>query len=157
MATGESGEVLIDGEVAGFIGLVDVKVLDYYELRQDRRIAAGVVSFDILLNLTGGTRKYQPVAKFPAATRDLSMIVDEQVTWQQLAETVSSVDQPMRVALEYITTYCGKQIPSGRKSVSFTLTYQSPTTTLRSEDDDQQITEVVSALKEQFSAELRMQ
>ena len=95
------------------------------------------------------------MARFPAVRRDLSVIVDEEVTWQLLAEAIGRVDQPDRVGLDYASTYRGEQIATGRKSVTLTLTYRSPEGTLRSEDVDQNVAEVIAALTEAFVAELR--
>lgn len=74
---------------------------------------------------------------------------------RELAEAVADVDQPLRVGLDYVTTYVGEQIPAGKKSVTLELTYRSDEGTLRSEQVDQQVAELVSVLKEKFSAELR--
>ena len=98
---------------------------------------------------------YQSLPRFPAMRRDLSLIVDEAVTWKQLAETIESVDQPMRVDLAYVTVYRGKPLAKGKKSVTATLTYRSPDGTLRSEQVDQQIDAVIGAAKKALAAELR--
>jgi phenylalanyl-tRNA synthetase beta chain len=57
--------------------------------------------------------------------------------------------------LDYLTTYRGKPVPDGRKSVTVTLTYRWGDGTLRSEQVDQQVAEVVEAAKEKLSARLR--
>ena len=95
------------------------------------------------------------MAKFPAVHRDLSVVVDEKITWRQLAESIAEVEQPTRVDLGYVTTYRGRQISPGRKSVTLTLTYRSGDRTLKSEQVDQQVAEVVTVLKKKFAAELR--
>ena len=150
-----AADLLLDGETVGVIGMVSPKVLDHYGLSPERPIAAASVRFDALLARAGKVRTYQAVARFPAVQRDLSLVVDEAVTWQHLAEAVAALDQPLRVGLDYVTIYRGKQIPSGRKSVTMTLTYRSDAGTLRSEEADRQVAEVVAAMKEQFADELR--
>jgi len=59
------------------------------------------------------------------------------------------------VAVDYVTTYRGKPVPAGRKSVTVTLTYRAADQTLRNEQVDQQVTEVVEALRKGLAAELR--
>ncbi|GAF88044.1 unnamed protein product, partial [marine sediment metagenome] len=93
--------------------------------------------------------------RFPAVTRDLSLIVDEKVKWSHLADAIAAVEQPMRVAVEYVTTFRGGPIPAGKKSVTVTLVYRSAEGTLRSEEVDTQVAVVVAALAKEFSAELR--
>ena len=148
-------ELLLDGEPAGRIGIVSDKALDQYGLNAERPIAAAAIRFDVILARAGRVRTYEPVAKFPAVRRDLSVVVDEAVTWRQLLDAIDGTPQPQRVSIAYITTYRGKQIGGDRKSVSFTVTYRDPAATLRSEQVDEQVADIISALKENFSAELR--
>ncbi len=154
-AEGAAAEVFIDDQRAGTIGLIADNVLDYYGLNPDRPIAAASVRFDALGERAGRPRIYQAMAKFPAVHRDLSVVVDEKITWRQLAESIAEVEQPTRVDLGYVTTYRGRQISPGRKSVTLTLTYRSGDRTLKSEQVDQQVAEVVTVLKKKFAAELR--
>jgi len=99
---------------------------------------------------------YQSLPRFPAVRRDLSLIVDETVTWQQLADLIGSVDQPLRVGMDYVTTYRGKPVAKGRKSVTLTLTYRSDDDTLRSEQVDELVEAVVMSAKQALDAELRV-
>ncbi len=148
-----AAEVYVNGERLGVLGAITPAVLDHYGL--EKPIAAAAVNFNMLAKLGGAVRRYQPVPRFPAIRRDLSVIVDESVTWRQLSEAIAAVAQPMRVALDYVTTYRGKPIPDGRKSVTATLTYRWNEGTLRSEQVDEQVSQVVAALKQSLGAELR--
>ena len=150
---GGAAEVLLDGKRIGTLGQVAAEVLDRYGL--ERPIAAAQVRFEALRRAAAAVRKYQTVPKFPPVRRDLSLIVDEAVTWEQLGGAIAAVDQPLRAAVDYITTFRGKPIPSGRKSVTVRLTYRSDAGTLRSEQVDQQVEQVVSRMKEKLSAKLR--
>ena len=68
---------------------------------------------------------------------------------------IDSADQPLRTGVEYVTTYRGKPIAAGRKSVTLELTYHRLDATLRSEEVDEQVGQLVEALAEKYSAELR--
>ena len=150
---GAAAEVRFDGQSVGRLGMVAPDVLDFYGL--EKPVAAATVRFDALLDRAGIDRKYQPLAKFPAVRRDLSVIVDESVAWRQIAETIDSVPQPLRESLEYVTTYRGKPIEPGKKSVTVTLTYRKSDGTLRSEEVDEQVSLVLAALEKKLSASLR--
>ncbi len=153
MARGLAGRIMLDGEPAGIIGRVAADVLEAFDL--EREIAAATINFEALLAASQQQRPYQPVPRFPAVKRDLSLIVDEKVKWSQLVDAIAAVEQPMRVAVEYVTTFRGKPIPSGRKSVTVTVVYRSAEGTLRSQEVDEQVDEVVAALAKGLSAELR--
>jgi phenylalanyl-tRNA synthetase beta chain len=152
-APGMAAEIRIDGEPRGVMGLIGPDVADYYDL--DRPIAAARVPLDALQSRAKLTRTAVDLPKFPPVRRDLSVIVDEAVTWGELAGVVRSVDQPLRVDEQYVTTYRGKQIGGGRKSITVTLEYRSPRGTLRGEEVDAQVEQVVAALKSKLSADLR--
>ena len=145
--------VRIDGANAGVIGRISRQVQDYYSLERD--VHAATIRFDALLSHAGNTRRYRSVPKFPPARRDLSLIVDDAVTWRHIADVVAGVDQPMRVAFDYVTTYRGKPVPTGRKSVTLRLVYRSDTQTLRNEEVDGQVQDIVSAMTKDLAAELR--
>jgi phenylalanyl-tRNA synthetase beta chain len=153
LADGTAAEILLNGKTIGSLGMISTKVKDYYGL--ERQYAAASLEFSPLLALAGAVRTYQPIPKFPAIRRDLSLVVDENVTWRQLTQAIRQLAQPMLAGWEYVTTYRGKQITQGRKSVTITLTYQSPDGTLRKEQVDEQIEQLVQAMKGQFKAELR--
>ncbi len=153
MTEAAGGQVVLDGARVGVIGMVGSAVLDYYGLTNP--LAAAAVRFDALLSVAQQTKVFQPIPKFPPVRRDLSLIVAEDVTWKRLADAIAAVPQPMRVAVDYVTTYRGKPVADGCKSVTVTLTYRSNTGTLRSEGVDQQVAEVVQALRKRLSAQLR--
>ncbi len=148
-----SAEVLLDGEAIGHIGIVAENVRDHYAL--EHAPAAATVRFDALDRHAGAKRAYRPVPRFPAVRRDLSLIVDDEVTWSRLIEVIAAVDQPMRVGVDYVTTYRGKPIAEGRKSITVTLTYRWDQGTLRSEQVDEQVDAVLSATAEKLGAEVR--
>jgi phenylalanyl-tRNA synthetase beta chain len=148
-----SAVVRVDGVNAGVIGRISRQVQDHYSLERD--LHAATIRFDALLSHAGNTKRYRPLPKFPPARRDLSLIVDDAVTWRQIADAVTAVDQPMRVALDYVATYRGKPVPAGRKSVTLRLVYRSDAQTLRSEEVDGQVQDIVLAMTKNFAAELR--
>ena len=145
--------ILLDGKEIGVAGMVAQSVRDYYGLEKD--LVAARLHFEPLLERAGKVRTYRPIPRLPAVRRDLSLIVDEPVTWQQLADVVASVPQPLRTGLQYVTTYRGKPVPAGRKSVTVTLVYRSTEGTLRSEQVDEQVRQIVDAAAARLSAQLR--
>jgi phenylalanyl-tRNA synthetase beta chain len=152
-APGRAAEIFLDGEPFGAIGMIDAAVLNHYGL--DKPLAAAALRYDAASDRANLTRHYAPIPRFPAVQRDLSFIVAEDVAWRQIAGTIREVAQALRAAVDYVTTYRGKPIADGRKSVTVTLTYRSAEGTLRSEVVDEQVAQVVAAVKAKLAAELR--
>jgi phenylalanyl-tRNA synthetase beta chain len=153
LAPGRAATVLLDGKAIGSIGQISDPILHHYGL--ERPIAAAAVRFQPLIDAAQLIRIYEPLPRLPAVRRDLSIIVDEPVTWQQLSEAIAGIDQPLRQSLAYVTTYRGKPVPSGRKSVTVALEYRAADRTLRREEVDSQVEEIIAAMRKDFSAELR--
>ncbi len=151
--SGAAGEILLDGAVVGVIGQIASKVLDAYGI--ERPVAAAEVRFEALLAGADAPRTYTPVPKFPPVVRDLSVLVDEDVTWHRLESELLAVEQPLRVSMDYVTTFRGKPISEGRKSVTVRLTYRSPGGTLRGEQVDLEIEQILTHLRKTLNAELR--
>ncbi len=152
-AEGAACDVKLGDEVIGAMGVISPKVQDYYGL--EKAVAAAAIRFDAILARAGKVKTYSAISKFPAIQRDLSVIVDETVTWQQIVETISLVDQPLRESVQYVTTYRGKPIAAGRKSVTLNLVYRSGEGTLRGEQVDEAVAQILKTLGEKHAAEIR--
>jgi phenylalanyl-tRNA synthetase beta chain len=152
-AAGASAEVRLNGQVVGVMGMVDQAALDYYGLEKPH--AAATLRFDALLRAGDAPKVFQALPKFPPIRRDLSVVVDENVAWRQIADAVLAVPEPTREALDYVGTYRGKQVPAGKKSVTLTLTYRSPAETLRHEQVDGMVAAVLAELGKTLGATLR--
>lgn len=148
-----SANILLNGEIVGVLGPASTKTLNHFGIEQ--AVMMATVNVDALISAGGDVRRYTHVPRFPAIRRDISVIVDESTTWKQLADAIDAVPQPMRVGVDYVTTYRGKPIPPGAKSVTATLTYRSPDGTLRGEQVDEQVACVLDALKTSLDADLR--
>jgi len=148
-----SAEILLDGQPAGALGQISAEALKHYAL--ERPIAAAAMRLDVLQDRASLKRTYRPVGRFPAVRRDLSLIVDDATTWARLRGVLDGVDQPLRTDVQYVTTYRGRPIPEGKKSVTMTLVYQSQTATLRSEQVDAEMAAVTEAFAAAMAAEVR--
>jgi phenylalanyl-tRNA synthetase beta chain len=153
LAEGVSAEITLDGQPVGVIGRIGPQVQDYFDL--EKPIAAATLRFDALAERANLTRTARPLSKFPPVRRDLSLILDESVTWGELAEAFSRVAQPLRTGQRYVTTYRGKPIPKDKKSVTVSLEYRSDETTLTSEQVDGLVAELFETLKKTFDVKLR--
>ncbi len=149
----DSAWVTLEGRTVGSLGTISRNVQDRYGL--ERPTATARISFDALCEAATLTRRYRPIPRFPSVRRDLSLVVDEATPWSRIAEAIGAVDQPLRAGFEYVTTYRGNPIDPDKKSVTVTLEYRSGESTLRSEEVDEQVGEVVSALTERLGAHLR--
>jgi phenylalanyl-tRNA synthetase beta chain len=100
-------------------------------------------------------KQLHPLPKFPPVRRDLSLVVDESMAFERIESLVREVKPELLESLEYVTTYRGKQIDKGKKSVTIALVFRSPTETLTGEAVEASVQRVVDAATRQLSATLR--
>ena len=107
------------------------------------------------MSLTGGAIKVKPIPRFPAIQRDLSIIVDEEISWSDIIKAVESKACTELEDIKFVGIYRGKGIPSGRKSVTFTLRFRDEDGTLTHDTVDGFESDIVRSLTESTKAELR--
>lgn len=145
------------GRDAGHIGTVGPGPAEdiWKHFGLEKPLAVATLDFRILLDGAQLIRTASTLPKFPPIRRDLSLIVAEPLTWSELLGALREIDQPLRVGEEYVTTYRGKPIPRGKKSVTVALEYRSDTGTLTHEEVDARVKELLDHLAEKLQAELR--
>ncbi|MDD4891936.1 MAG: phenylalanine--tRNA ligase subunit beta [Phycisphaerae bacterium] len=151
---GQGAEVLVNGQVVGLVGRVADAVRAQFELHQEVTVAE--VDVEPLLALASRQHEYCPLARFPAIDRDLSILVDEPVTWQQVQQTIREAAPAELESIEFADLFRGgKQFPPGKKSFTFTLRYRLAEGTLTNEQANAFAEQSVKALSAKLGAALR--
>jgi phenylalanyl-tRNA synthetase beta chain len=137
--------VTADGKQIGVMGELHPAVKEHFELTQP--VFLFEINIPALLPLMKD-KVYRPIPKFPATVRDIALVVDSGVTHQQILETMKGFSLVTDVAL--FDVYSGGQIPAGKKSMAYRLTFQSPDKTLT----DQQVNGVQTAILKKLTTGL---
>ncbi|MEA2710618.1 MAG: phenylalanyl-tRNA synthetase beta chain [Phycisphaerales bacterium] len=152
-AAGACGRIEWGGQRLGYLGRVDPKVAEKLSLRSVP--AAAELDLPVLIANTQHVPQLRALPRFPAVRRDLSLVVPESLAYDALETLIRGLNLPSLEAVEYITTYRGKPLEKGTKSLTTTLVFRSPTATLTSEQVEGAVQQVVRAAQEQLSATLR--
>jgi phenylalanyl-tRNA synthetase beta chain len=99
--------------------------------------------------------RFHNLPQFPAARRDLSLIVEQGVPYERIEQTIFDLNLPDLEEIEFVTTYRGKPLDADKKSVTITLVFRSPATTLTSEQIEERVAKAVNAAREKLGATLR--
>lgn len=152
-APGRGAEVLLNGEVIGLAGEPNESVRAMFELHQ----AVTVAEIDVapLLALAGRQRRCSPLSRFPAIERDVSILVDDSVTWRQIEQAIRSAGAAELESVEFVDLFRGKQLGEGKKSITLSLRYRSFDGTLTGEQANGFAASAVSAMSAQVGAVLR--
>ncbi len=105
--------------------------------------------------LRGATPVYSPLPRFPATTRDLSVVCAEEVTVGALADCIRANGGTYLEDTRYVGVYRGLPIPPGQKSVTFALTLRAQDQTLTVEHADETMQGILAALEREMGAVIR--
>jgi len=113
------------------------------------------MKFEPLLALQSGAVKVQPLPRFPAIQRDLSIIVHEGIRWADIIEAIRKKASDQLEDIQFVGIYHGKGIPPGKKSVTFSLRFRDEEGTLTHDMVDGFQADIVKSLARFVGAELR--
>ena len=99
--------------------------------------------------------KANPLSKFPEVNRDMAIVINENVTSDEILNNVQKSAGEWLVASRIFDVYQGDAIAKGKKSIALGLTWQHPSRTLSDDEINAIISCCVNALQEQFNANLR--
>ena len=150
---GRCASVLIDGKEIGVFGEVHPAVLNNYGL--DCKACIAEIELRDLFNNTVSEKTYKSLPKFPATTRDIALLCDDDLTVAELEKTIrNSVSASILENVELFDVYKGKQIEDNKKSVAFNIVLRSAERTLTDEETEAVIKKVLKNL-EKIGATLR--
>jgi len=149
-----AADVVVNGEVIGAAGVVSQAVKEKFDFKDLWPVAAEM-EFEQLLALQSGPARVKPIPRFPAIERDLSIIVDERVSWSDIARSVNKKASGELEDIQFVDIYRGKGIPTGKKSVTLSLRFRDEDGTLTHETVDRFQTDIVKNLTKSTGAELR--
>ncbi len=147
-------EIVADGKTIGAAGIFSQAVKQKFDFK-DLSPCGAELDFEQLMALHSGLIQLQPIPRFPAIERDLSIIVDEQTRWADIVEAVKSKAPAELEDIRFVETYRGKGIPTSRKSVTLSLRFRDQDGTLTHNTVDQFQADIVDSLTDSVGAELR--
>ncbi|MCC7191894.1 MAG: phenylalanine--tRNA ligase subunit beta [Phycisphaeraceae bacterium] len=148
-----AAEVCVGDQVIGVMGAISSATQKLFDLQTP--LVAAELELDLLLASYPPKHQVSSLTRFPGIERDISIVLDEAVTWEQVSREVIAAQPALLEDLRFLVTYRGKPIPAGKKSVSLRMFFRDPTATLRHEQVDPQVGAVVERLKATLGAELR--
>lgn len=150
-----AAEIFVHDKPLGTAAVLRSEIAQQLDLDKGM-ICAAELDLQTLIDLSASALpSAEPLPRFPAITRDLSLVLDEPIAWAQIEQAVRAAAPAQLEKICFGGLYRGKPIPPGKKSLTVSLRFRDEDGTLRHEqvDDFEQI--VLKKLKEQFSAELR--
>ena len=137
----------------GCVGSIAPEVMKFYDLRH--AAAAAELDLEKLIAAFNPVRRAAALPRFPSIQRDLSIVVANAVRWADISAAINGIDLPFLEGVEFVGTFRNAQVGSGKKSVTLSLVFRDPESTLRSQQVDQQVASILTLLADRFQASLR--
>lgn len=150
---GKTAELYSGKSKVAVIGEVHPTVCDNYGVGTDCYIAQ--VDLDALYENINTKKSYTPLPKFPAVTRDIALLVDDDILVQEIEETIRKTGGHLVENTTLFDVYKGKQIPEGKKSIAYAIIYRDPSKTLKDEEINKVHDKILRALEFKLGAQLR--
>ena len=149
---GYTAQVFITDEPLGLLGELHPNVLGNYDLKQTAYIFE--LNFDLLLEQIPTLKSARPLPKFPATSRDITLIVDKNVEALKILKCVETLDEDLVESLHLFDVFEGDPTPSDKKSISFRITYRSFQETLDDDKVNRIHKDIADSLLKEFDAAL---
>lgn len=135
-----------DGDtVIGYLGQLHPQVVDNYDMKGEVYVA--VLELPKISALATFDRKYEGIAKFPASTRDLSMVMDKSIFVGQIEEIIRKNGGKLLESYKLFDVYEGEQVGEGKKSVAYTMTFRAKDRNLETEEVNTVTGKIIEGLK----------
>ena len=129
---GRQANVIYDGTVIGYLGEVHPDVADNYSLGERTYIA--VLDLSKITPMASFDRKYTGIAKFPAVTRDISMVMPKDMLVGSVEKVIEKRGGKLVESFKLFDIYEGEQIKAGFKSVAYSISFRANDRTLEDKD-----------------------
>ena len=150
---GRCAMVSVDGVELGYMGQVHPLVAKNYGF--DGEVYCAEINFTKAFQLRLPEPTFVPLPKYPAVSRDLALICDEEITVAQVEDVIVAAAGKLLRQVKLFDVYRGVGVPEGKKSLAFSLELRADDRTLTDADSEAVTAKVLSALAEKLNSVLR--
>ena len=147
-------EIKVDHEEIGFLGEISPKILDTLGIGN---ITVFDFDFEKLKNLALEEHEFRPLSKYPAAIRDLAVLVPPEVKVEDVLNVIEITGGSLVRDVDLFDIYEGEKIPEGKKNLAFHIIFQAEDRTLSSKEIDKIQKKIIAALEENPEWQVRRQ
>ncbi|HEY3248851.1 MAG TPA: phenylalanine--tRNA ligase subunit beta [bacterium] len=150
---GRAATLRIEGSPVGLLGELHPEIAAAFDLPAATYVAE--FDLDLLLAAADLRPQYHMLPRFPAVRRDLAVVVADEVPAGDVRDTIVRAAGPLLEDVELFDTYTGAQIPPGRRSLAYALTFRAPDRTLSAAEVDAAVASVKQDLVNRLQAQIR--
>jgi len=145
--------IFYNGVKIGEIFVPKKEILEKFEIEKER-VYISEIYIEKLIDDISFEKKFKELPKFPFSKRDFSFILPFTVNWEEIENEIFSEKVPVE-RIEVFDIFKGKNIPSGKISVSFSVYFRSKEKTLSAEEIEEFSKKIISIIEKKFEGNLR--
>ena len=146
-------QVKAGNKALGEIGVLQEKIGREFDLRDP--VALAELDLEEVLAAARWSKAYRPLAQCPSVQRDVALVLDAATTHEQVMAVFSRCRKNLVESIRLFDIFSGKTIPSGKKSMAYSLTYRAADRTLTDAEVNKAHAEIVARLKTELQCEVR--
>lgn len=150
---GRCAKIMIKNEEIGVLGEIHPEVAKAFEI--DTPCYVAEIALEKMLKSVNNEVKYKQMPRYPAVTRDIAMLVDKSVHVADLETVMTKTAGSLLDSIKLFDVYEGEQIPDGKKSVAYAVSFRAADRNLTNEEVNEVFDKILKALREKLNAELR--
>ena len=145
----------VDGQELATIGKLDKKTLKLFDIKKD--VFYATLNWTALMCNYGKAPEvhFEPLSKFPSVRRDLAMIFDKSVTFEQVKKVAMAAENKLLQEMSLFDVYEGEKIPEGKKQYAMSFILMSTTATLTDKAIEKAMTRIQQAIEKELNGVLR--
>jgi len=151
---GQTANILLRRQKAATIGRIHPQVQKNYEIGVP--VYSAVIDFDTLMQCKKLDKIYKHLPKYPAVTRDIAMLVSDDITVRQIEDIFRKTKTDIIETFNLFDVYKGKQVAQGFKSVAYSLVFRATDRTLTDDEVNPVMEKIITALSEKLGVQLRI-
>ena len=153
MHPGRCAKITAFGQDIGFLGEIHPEALENYEIGAKAYVLA--VSSDVIYERANLAKTFQPLPKYPAMTRDIAMLVSDEVLSGQIENIIRKRGGKMLESVKLFDVYKGEQVTEGMKSMAYSIVFRAHDKTLTDEEVSEKMETILTSLEKEVGANLR--
>lgn len=145
---GQVADINVNGDIVGTVGRIHPQV-------SKDPVYVFEINLAKLLAKKTGNMKFKEISIYPEIKKDIAVVVDKNITSEEIAKAIKSNAGKLLIKSEVFDVYEGENLPKGKKSIAYSLTFGANDRTLTDEEVNPVIDKIVVGLEKAFNAELR--
>ena len=144
----QTAEISVNNDIIGIVGKLHPSV-------EKEAVYVLEINLDRLLAKKTGKMKFKEISKYPTIKKDLAILIDKTIISDEIAKLIKRVGGPLLNSIEIFDVYEGKNIPRGKRSIAYSLSFGKQDRTLTDEEVNEVMDKIVAGLEKKLHAELR--